>query len=94
MSWSVVIIAVFVAGFVEFWRLCRTAPLMIDEGLEPVALERDALERPREQGDLCEDPCDAGVALGSETLVPHLTTALNVAGDPTPQMVRKPVEAR
>lgn len=31
MHWAAVFIVAYVAAFVEFWRLCKTAPLMRDD---------------------------------------------------------------
>ncbi len=31
MHWTAVILAAYAAGLVEFWRLCRAAPLMADD---------------------------------------------------------------
>ena len=96
MPWAVVIIAVFVAGFVEFWRLCRMAPVMIDEGQITRGCDVGASDYSPEQryaADARADPI-LGARPGSETLVAHLTAALEVAGNAAPYCFWKPVEAR
>ncbi|KAA0122820.1 hypothetical protein CIW48_15355 [Methylobacterium sp. P1-11] len=44
MHWSAVLLAVYAAGLVEFWRLCRTAPLVWHEDSFPLpeAPQRDS----------------------------------------------------
>jgi hypothetical protein len=37
MHWVAVILAAYAAGFVEFWRLCDSAPLVHDEAGDAVA---------------------------------------------------------
>ena len=39
MHWAAVFIVAHVAGFVEFWRLCNTAPLMCEDQLGTVGEE-------------------------------------------------------
>lgn len=31
MHWAAVVLAAYAVGLVEFWRLCRDAPLMPDD---------------------------------------------------------------
>lgn len=58
MHWAAVILAVYIAGLVEFWRLCRLAPLSADavDGLDP--LEIDLTEQPHEAPAQHADPAD------------------------------------
>jgi hypothetical protein len=39
MRWAAVFLVAYVAGFVEFWRLCRTAPLMREDQPDTVGEE-------------------------------------------------------
>lgn len=34
MSWATVVYAAYVTGFLAFWRLCRSAPVMPDDAFE------------------------------------------------------------
>lgn len=34
MHWAAVILAAYAAGFVEFWRMCETAPLVREDVAE------------------------------------------------------------
>lgn len=47
MHWTAVILAAYAAGLVEFWRLCRDAPLMPEETARPYPFDRDSAEQPR-----------------------------------------------
>lgn len=47
MHWTAVILAAYSAGLLEFWRLCRAAPLMPDETPVSYPFERDSAEQPR-----------------------------------------------
>lgn len=39
MHWTAVILAAYALGLVEFWRLCRDAPIMPDEAAMALATE-------------------------------------------------------
>ncbi|MCJ2123391.1 hypothetical protein [Methylobacterium sp. J-077] len=47
MHWAAVILTAYAAGLVEFWRLCRDAPLMPDEAARPYQVELESAEQPR-----------------------------------------------
>jgi hypothetical protein len=47
MHWTAVILAAYSAGLLEFWRLCRAAPLMPDEIPVSYPVEMDSAEQPR-----------------------------------------------
>jgi hypothetical protein len=47
MHWTAVILAAYSAGLLEFWQLCRAAPLMPDETPVSYPFERDSAEQPR-----------------------------------------------
>ena len=37
MHWAAVVLAAYAVGFVEFWRMCETAPISQDEVGETAA---------------------------------------------------------
>jgi len=47
MHWAAVILTAYAAGLVEFWRLCRDAPLMPDEAARQYRVELESAEQPR-----------------------------------------------
>jgi len=47
MHWASVILAAYSVGLVEFWRLCRDAPLMSDEAAGPYPGDLASAEQPR-----------------------------------------------
>lgn len=47
MHWTAVILAAYAAGLVEFWRLCRAAPLIADDTPVPYPFEVESAEHPR-----------------------------------------------
>jgi hypothetical protein len=96
MYWAVAIIAVYVAGFLVFWTLCRTAPIMREEDDEQPHFAMDAEERSMEDRGSAEHQGAGGAdaARRSEPLAADSTAALNAPGNPTPQPVRHPVHMR
>lgn len=50
MPWAALLPAAYVLGILAFWRLCRTAPVMPEDGFDDPPL----MEEPAEQPD--QDP--------------------------------------
>lgn len=46
MSWATLVPAAYVTGFLAFWRLCRTAPMMPDDPVERHRLSVEPADQP------------------------------------------------
>lgn len=96
MHWVAVILAAFIVGLVEFWRLCRTAPLMYEDGFEPQSVASRPAETLQQSLHHDEAPSGASVDTPPSSGVSglHGPTVLDEAQAPVPKPLWKPINLR
>jgi hypothetical protein len=95
MNWAAVIFIAAAAGFIQFWHLCRTAPIMLEDDFKPDLPDWEQAERSLEQSSSVDyqPAVSADALLDLERPMSGRPAALDMAGRPAPELVRQPISS-